>query len=169
MKRMADVRRQLRVVENTKTDYVVGTAVTKTAPLERSERRKRYYQDGQRVHATPGMLRRERKALKMSLSYVIVMGICCALMAAILVGYVEAKNEVTAQKEMVANTKAQITTLRTENNIIASEVNGYKDFEHIARVATEELGMVPANKNQIQYYENTESEYMMQYMGVPEN
>ena len=43
------------------------------------------------------------------------------------------------------------------------------DLDHIYDVATKELGMVYANKNQILLYDKTESEYVRQYEDVPEH
>ena len=38
----------------------------------------------------------------------------------------------------------------------------------IYKIATEELGMVYANKDQVRMYNKTESEYVRQYEDIPE-
>ena len=43
------------------------------------------------------------------------------------------------------------------------------DLDYIYDVATKELGMVYANKDQILLYDKTESEYVRQYEDVPEH
>ena len=43
------------------------------------------------------------------------------------------------------------------------------DLDHVYKVATEELGMVYANKNQILLYDKTESEYVRQYEDIPKH
>jgi hypothetical protein len=42
------------------------------------------------------------------------------------------------------------------------------DLDYVYKVATEELGMVYANKNQVRLYNKTESEYVRQYEDIPE-
>lgn len=42
------------------------------------------------------------------------------------------------------------------------------DIENISKVAKEQLGMIQAGKNQISFYDSSESEYMKQYNDVPE-
>ena len=43
------------------------------------------------------------------------------------------------------------------------------DLDYVYKVATEELGMVYANKDQVRLYNKTESEYVRQYEDIPEH
>lgn len=45
----------------------------------------------------------------------------------------------------------------------------FETIDHVYKVATEELGMVYANKNQILQYDKTESEYVRQNEDIPKH
>ncbi len=47
-------------------------------------------------------------------------------------------------------------------------INASIDLDHIYKVATEELGMVYANPEQVLLYDKTESEYVRQYEDIPD-
>ena len=59
--------------------------------------------------------------------------------------------------------------LKAENDALETSINTYVDLDHIYDVATKELGMGYASKNQILLYDKTESEYVRQYEDVPEH
>ena len=48
-----------------------------------------------------------------------------------------------------------------------TRINTSLDLDYVYRVATEELGMVYPNKNQVILYNKTESEYVRQYEDIP--
>ena len=52
---------------------------------------------------------------------------------------------------------------------ITTRINHIEDLDHVYKVATEELGMVYANKDQILLYDKTESEYVRQYEDIPKH
>ena len=64
---------------------------------------------------------------------------------------------------------ARVEALRAENDALETSINTYVDLDYIYDVATKELGMVYANKDQILLYDKTESEYVRQYEDVPEH
>ena len=49
-----------------------------------------------------------------------------------------------------------------------TRINTSIDLDNIYKIATEELGMVYANKDQVRMYNKTESEYVRQYEDIPE-
>ena len=59
--------------------------------------------------------------------------------------------------------------LRSENDALQTRINTDMDLDHIYKVATEELGMVYANRNQVLLYDKTESEYVRQYEDIPKH
>lgn len=59
--------------------------------------------------------------------------------------------------------------LKTENDALQTNINTSVDLDHVYKVATEELGMVYANKNQILQYDKTESEYVRQNEDIPKH
>ena len=63
----------------------------------------------------------------------------------------------------------EIEQLRSNNDALQTRINTEIDLDHVYKVATEELGMVYANKDQVILYDKTESEYVRQYEDIPEN
>ena len=63
--------------------------------------------------------------------------------------------------------EAQLETLKAKNDDLETSINTSIDLDHIYQVATQELGMVYANKDQILQYDKTESEYVRQNEEIP--
>ena len=61
----------------------------------------------------------------------------------------------------------ELEQCKAENDALETRIKTDIDLEHIYKVATEELGMVYANKNQVLLYDKTESEYVRQYEDIP--
>ena len=58
--------------------------------------------------------------------------------------------------------------LKGDNDALLTRINTSVDLDYVYKVATEELGMVYANKDQVRLYNKTESEYVRQYEDIPE-
>ena len=56
-----------------------------------------------------------------------------------------------------------------KNNAAELKLQSGVDLDYIYRVATEELGMVPAGQEQIRLYDRVESRYVRQNESIPEN
>ena len=57
---------------------------------------------------------------------------------------------------------------QAENDALETSINTSIDLNEIYEIATKELGMVYANKDQVLLYDKTESEYVRQYEDIPE-
>ena len=64
--------------------------------------------------------------------------------------------------------ESEIETLKSENDALETSINTYVDLDHVYEVATKDLGMVYANKDQVILYDKTESEYVRQYEDIPQ-
>ena len=80
-----------------------------------------------------------------------------------------AQEHATTSNAIINSLEVKTETLKSQNDYIDYTINSYKDIDYISRVATEELGMVQAGKEQISFYESSESEYMKQYKEIPAN
>ena len=63
----------------------------------------------------------------------------------------------------------EIETLKTNNDALETRIETSVDLDYVYQVATEELGMVYANKDQVRLYNKTESEYVRQYEDIPKH
>ncbi len=155
---MAEKRRHKR------QDYIEGNTVRKLYPErvpDKPAKRKKDRRTSYRVR------RNQEKALQMDLPYLVVLVIasCCTLF--ICVNYLRVRSEMTTRMDNIKKLEQELDSLKTENDTLQTRINTSVDLEYIYKVATEELGMVYAGKDQILLYQQTESEYVRQYEDIP--
>lgn len=148
--------------------YVEGNTARKLATVQAPVR-----------HATPKrqqhtkvgytVRRNKEKALQMDLPYLIglVIAACCALY--LCVNYLHLQSSITAKINNIEQLEQQVESVKSENDALAIRINTYVDLDYVYKVATEELGMVYANKDQVLLYDKTESEYIRQYEDIPQH
>lgn len=113
--------------------------------------------------------RNREKALQMDLPYVIMLTIAAVCTLCLCVNYLHLQSSITARIHNIERLESELETLKTENDALQTNINTSVDLDHVYKVATEELGMVYANKNQILQYEKTESEYVRQNEDIPKH
>ena len=149
--------------------YVHGTAVRRLEPAQNPPRRhQRYQEQERRQKATYRIRRNQEKALQMDLPYlaVLVAAAVCALY--ICVNYIHIQSGMTGRMDTIKTLEQQLDTLKAENDALETSINTSVDLDHVYKVATEELGMVYAGKDQVLLYNQTESEYVKQDEDIPE-
>ncbi|MDU4977786.1 MAG: septum formation initiator family protein, partial [Hungatella hathewayi] len=113
--------------------------------------------------------RNREKALQMDLPYVIMLTIAAVCTLYLCVNYLHLQSSITTRIHTIENLEAELEMLKTENDALQTNINTSVDLDHVYKVATEELGMVYANKNQILQYDKTESEYVRQNEDIPKH
>ncbi len=73
----------------------------------------------------------------------------------------------TTRMDHIKELEQELDALRSENDITQTRINTSVDLDYVYQVATEELGMVYAGKDQVLMYHQTESEYVRQYEDIP--
>lgn len=142
--------------------YVQGNTVRKLNPAQRPVRE---YQP--KISHT--VRRNQEKALYMDLPYVILLTIAAVFTLYFCVNYIHVQSSITGRITHIENLEKELENLRSENNALETRINTYVDLDHVYQVATQELGMVYANKNQVLLYNKTESEYVRQYEDIPKH
>lgn len=112
--------------------------------------------------------RNQEKALYMDLPYVIVLTLAAVCALWICANYIRIQSSITSRIHNIEILEGEIETLRSENDALETRIKTSIDLDYIYQVATEELGMVYANKDQVILYDKTESEYVRQYEDIPE-
>lgn len=81
--------------------------------------------------------------------------------------YVQLKMKINAQVSSIEKKEKQLEELRAENGALENSIYSSIDLDEVYRIATEELGMVYADEDQVITFEKTESEYVRQYEKIP--
>lgn len=142
------------------TEYVSGTAARK---LQVSERPASHH-----AGHTATVVRNREKALSMDLPFVIALTIAAIFTLYFCINYLQIQSSIAARLNQIEKLEKEIEVLKADNDALETRINTSVDLDYVYKVATEELGMVYANKNQVRLYNKTESEYVRQYEDIPE-
>jgi len=154
-----------RPVKSTAQAYVDGSTVRRLQPQRAPEKKKTDIRRQPRISHT--VRRNQEKALYMDLPYVIVLTIAAICALYICVNYLHVQSSITARIHNIERLEKDVEGLRSENDALETRIKTSIDLDHIYKVATEELGMVYANKNQVLLFDKTESEYVRQNENIP--
>ena len=144
-------------------EYVEGNTVRKVERVPRYEEQERGHQQKRNVSHTVTVRRNQEKALQMNLFSVLLLTV-----AVICTLYLKLQSSVTARLNHIESLEESIEKLKGDNDALLTRINTSVDLDYVYKVATEELGMVYANKDQVRLYNKTESEYVRQYEDIPE-
>lgn len=147
--------------------YVDGNTVRKVNQYTTESMPERKVQeDYRRSH----VVRRNReKALYMDGPYVFALTIAAVVTLFLCMNYLHIQSSITTRIDHIEDLELQLEHLKSENDALQTKIDTYVDLDHVYKVATEELGMVYANKDQILLYNKTESEYVRQYEDIPKH
>ena len=112
--------------------------------------------------------RNREKALRMDLPYVMLLTFAAFCVLAICVNYLQVQSAMASRLSQIEELEKKVEQLKVENDALQVRINASIDLDHIYKVATEELGMVYANPEQVLLYDKTESEYVRQYEDIPD-
>lgn len=159
--------RNRRPVRAAQSAYVHGNTVRKIAPAYAPQKPQRDTQSRPKINHT--VRRNQEKALHMDLPYVIVLTLAALSALYLCVGYLHVQSSITGRIHNIELLEQELEQLKSENDALATRINTYVDLDHVYKVATEELGMVYANRDQVLLYDKTESEYVRQYEDIPKH
>ena len=160
-----------RSYENTyNSAYVHGTAAPELQPYEEEPRRqpKRRPAQKQSIRESNRIRRNQERAMYMDLPYVVLLTIASICTLYLCVNYLQLQSSITARMHNIEGLEAKLERLKTENDALETSINTSIDLDKIYEIATKELGMVYAKKDQVLLYDKTESEYVRQYEDIPE-
>ncbi|MDO4939310.1 MAG: cell division protein FtsL [Lachnospiraceae bacterium] len=143
--------------------YIYGN--TARQGYELPERREREYE---RARKQIKEQKRVQNALSMDAPYVIVLTLALVLVLGMCIAYLKVQADITAR---IKNIEAQEKILEqyiADNDALESRINAGIDLDEIYTIATEELGMVYANKDQVLTYDKTPTEYVRQNDNIAE-
>ena len=111
--------------------------------------------------------RNREKALQMSPSFVLFLSVLLVVVLGCSIGYIQVRASIDARIDEVQGLENDLAALKDANEAARSRIGVASDIKEIYRRATEELGMVYPDENQVIYYDRTESEYVQQNESIP--
>ena len=154
---------------NTRIHTVEGYNYDSTARVlapEREEEVRRERRLEARRH-NRAVRRRQEQALHMDLPYLIMLTIATVAALFICCSYIRVKSSISSSMRAIEKYEQQLEALKSENDALQTAIHTDIDLDHIYNVATTQLGMVYADRNQVIRYKKTESEYVRQYEDIP--
>lgn len=147
-------------------EYVEGNTVRKLRPNQAPAREEK---EGRKVRRKVDytVRRNQEKALQMDLPFLVMLTVAAICTLYVCVAYLQVQSSITSRIHNIETYEKELELLKSENDALETSINTYVDLDYVYQVATEELGMVYANKNQVIMYNKTESEYVRQYDDIP--
>ena len=155
-----------RIRSSSTKAYIDGNTVRKLRPArapEKGERQKPKKKVSYRVR------RNQEKALQVNLPYVLMFTVALICTLYLCINYLQVQSTMTTRIHNIETIEKELEFLKSENDALETRINTSLDLDYVYRVATEELGMVYPNKNQVILYNKTESEYVRQYEDIPKH
>jgi len=137
--------------------YVYGNAVPKE-----DYRPERYERDERARERNAAQQKSKKAALRMDLPYLIMLTVAAIAALFICVNYLQVQAQITASIKNIETQEKILEELRTDNDALESRIDAGINLDEIYRVATADLGMVYANKDQVVTYDRTPTEYVRQ-------
>lgn len=147
--------------------YVDGNTVRRAEPAERPEYQERRRRQETAPYVREHIRRNQEKALSMDLPYVLMLSAAAVCALVICVGYLHQQSAMQARLDHIETLEQQVENQRAENDTLETRINTSVNLDYIYKVATEELGMVYAGKDQVLLHDQTESEYIRQNEDIP--
>ncbi len=147
--------------------YVEGNTVRKTGQATTESMPERKVREEYRQSHV--VRRNQEKALFMDGPYVLALTIAAIVTLFLCMNYLRIQSSITTRINRIEELELTLEHLKSDNDALQTRIDTYVDLDHVYQVATEELGMVYANKDQILLYNKTESEYVRQYEDIPKH
>ena len=110
---------------------------------------------------------RQEQALHMDFFYLVMLTLATVAALFICCSYIRVKSSISSSMRSIEKYEQQLEALKSENDALQTAIHTDIDLDHIYNVATTQLGMVYADRNQVIRYKKTESEYVRQYEDIP--
>ena len=146
-------------------EYVYGNTARAMEPIHKEK--KHQQKPVRRKVVSYTVWRNQEKALHMNLPYVILLTMAAFCVLVICVNYLQVQSTIGTRLAHIEELERSVEQMKAENDATETRINTSIDLDYIYKVATEELGMVYANRNQVLLYDKTESEYVRQYEDIP--
>ena len=111
--------------------------------------------------------RLRHKTVVVDRTYLAVLIIASLFTLGLCFSYIQMQTSINTRISSIETKKQQLDKLKSENDALQNSIDTSVNLDEIYRVATQELGMVYAGKDQTITYDKTESEYVRHYEDIP--
>ena len=157
----------------THTDYIQGNTVRREADNVVRQRREAdvYRQKREairRANERVDSQKRLENSLSMDAPYVIALTLALFVVLGMCIQLLRVQANITTRIKNIEAQEKILEQYTADNDALQSRIDAGIDLNDIYRVATEELGMVYANKSQVITYDKTPTEYVRQNANITE-
>lgn len=107
-------------------------------------------------------------ALGMDFPFLLILTVALVCILYLFYSYLHVQDSVTTTIRNIEVKERELAALKNQNDALEINIKSSVDLDHIYEVATKELGMVYAKKDQIIKYNTSEKEYVRQYEDIPD-
>lgn len=149
--------------------YLYGTAAPKQVPEmpQRAPRRQSDIEKRKIERQQQEIEQNRARATRIGGLFTMLVVAAMAVLLFTCSGYISLINAGTSNEKKINSLQSELEDLKNANDQRQLAIDTSINYEYIYRVATEELGMVYANPDQIVNYESGESSYVIQFSDVP--
>ncbi len=155
--------------------YTEGNAVRRVRPdsdiyenpLREERRRQRQEIERRKSTRTSRKSQKELSSINMASCIVLIFAITVTLFTCI--DYIKTQAEVSSLNRNIIQAEKELSNLKDENRIYKAQLDASVDLNEIYDVATNELGMVVPNDEQVIYFESVKRGFVKQYDNIPAN
>lgn len=149
--------------------YLYGTAAPKQAPEmpQRAPRRQSDIEKRKIERQQQEIEQNRARATRIGGLFTMLVVAAMAVLLFTCSGYISLINAGTSNEKKINSLQSELEDLKNATDQRQLAIDTSINYEYIYRVATEELGMVYANPDQIVNYESGESSYVIQFSDVP--
>ncbi len=154
---------------NIEQPYLNGSVAPKMIPLPKKTEtpRKPNTQTRQNQSQEFAKQKKSQSIVQMDFSFLFILTIATVISLAFCVTYLQKQIDISKRMKNVITYELDYITLKSQNDAFATSIDTSVDLEYIYKVATEKLGMIYANKDQVILFEKPESEYVNQNEDIP--
>ena len=113
--------------------------------------------------------RKRKKTIHVNRGYVTFLAIAAVMALFACVQYLQLQSDITKRSQEITSLQQELADAKEENTTRYNVIMNSLNLEEIREIAINELGMVPAEANQIVKYRCPDGCTVMQYAGIPES
>lgn len=148
------------------TSYVYGNTALSLEPAKKQDKKRKKQPKLHVVKKPKQDLYTKAQAKRNTGVLIVTMG-ALLVFCFFCMSFLQVQAQVGERADRIADLEAEYVALKTENDLLATTLNGAIDYEYVLDVALNELGMVYADQGQVIVYNSQKMECVKQLSNIP--